>query len=254
MSYEEGMKISKGGKLLATVWDKKQKQDVDITNQLFDKLYDHCEIEDGVLLKDIFILVNAHTNTLSGLLTQSPTWLKEIIDEGLNSTIQSKNDSKIEWLELSHCAEINNYYDKNRKDLDDYVSFNGVGDPPDEEHYKNWPVGQKERYALDFSPAYELINFPLKLNKNCKIYDNCKVSKKEYKHEVVLEVNREFKLIDILRAIFWEMSFMGGPKDRDVKSVEIMKSIDDIDSGKAKTIPWEEVKKNLGWDKDEDDI
>lgn len=254
MAYTERIKIAKGGKLIAEVWQNRQKNDIDITNELYDHMFNVCEIEDGVVLKDILLLVKNWCEILSPITTSSPNWLKELVDEGLNNPYKPSRDVK--FLQLSWCGEVRQY--KNEpKSLEEWVSFDGIGDPPEgDENYKDWPPGQPVNYALDFSPVDTISELPIKLNNKITVYDETK-RHTTYPPPVILEAEKVFTLAEILRGIFWELSFMGSPKDRNEKSAELMQSIRDIESGKAKTIPWEEVKerldKKLKEEEDEDD-
>jgi len=244
MAYTERIRISKGGKLVAETWNNKQLTDIDITNELYDHLFNVCEIEDGVILKDVLLLVKNWCEILSPITTSSPTWLRELVDEGLNNPFKG-DESNVKHLELSWAGEVRQYYKKDPKELQEWVSFDGIGDPPkDDENYKDWPVGKPVNYALDFSPVDTLTELPIKLNKKITIYDETN-RKGVYPPPVILEAEKTFTLAEILRGIFWELSFLGSPKDRNEKSAEIMQTMKDIDSGKVKTIPWEEVKERL---------
>lgn len=243
MSYTERIRISKGGKLIAEVWENKQQNDVDITDQLYGHLLNVCDIEDGVILKDILLMVNDWCNVLSPITTSSPDWMKELVNEGLNKPFK-RDDSCVKHLELSWGAEVRQYT-KEPKHLEEWISFDGIGDPPEnDESYKDWPAGQSVNYALDFSPVNTLSELPVKLNKTIKIYDETN-KKAAYPPPILIEAEKEFKLIDILRGIFWELSFLGSPSDRDDKSEEIMGRLKDIEEGKVETIPWENLRNKI---------
>ena len=243
MSYTERIRITKGGKLVAEVWENRQKQDVDITNELYDHLFNVCHVDDDVVLKDLLLLVKDWCQVLSPITTSSPVWLKELVDEGLNKPFRREGDS-VKHLELSWGSEVRQY--KNEpKHLEEWVSFDGIGDPPEgDESYKNWPAGQPVNYALDFSPVDTLSELPVRLNRTIKIYDetNKKVS---YPPPILIEAEKEFRLADILRGVFWELSFHGSPSSRDERSEELDQRMDEIEKGTAKLIPWEEVKERM---------
>lgn len=242
MSYTERIKIAKGGKLIAEVWENRQKKDVDITNELYDHLFNVCHIDDGVILRDVLLLVKDWCQILSPITTSSPVWLKELVDEGLNKPFKNEGDS-VKYLELSWGAEVRQY--KNEpKHLEEWVSFDGIGDPPDHESYKDWPAGQPVNYALDFSPVDTLSELPVKLNRVIKIYDETSRNA-TYPPPVLIEAEKEFRLADILRGIFWELSFHGSPVSRDERNEELKERMDEIEKGTAKLIPWEEVKGRL---------
>lgn len=222
MSHLNRLRISKGGKLYEETWEKNKQIDIDRTDEVFIQLYNTCYIEDGVVLKDILLLVKDWTDLFSPLLTASPNWLKEIVDEGLNKPF--KNEGDVEYLELSWEAEVRKY--KNEPQVfEQWLSFNGIG--------------KGTRYAIDFSPINTLSELPVKLKKTIKIED---AREKNYPSPVLVEAEKTFKLSDILYGIFWELSFLGSPEDRDALTDRINQQMENIKNGTAKTIPWDEEK------------
>jgi len=61
----------------------------------------------------------------------------------------------------------------------------------------------------------------------------------------ILTADYSFSLLQILKGIFWELSFHGSPKSRDEQMEKLKKQMDEIERGEAKLIPWEEVKQRL---------
>ena len=247
----ESVKITKGGKLIAEVFTKEGPKEEDVSAELYDQLFRTCHIEEGVVLKDVLLLVKDWCEILSPLTTSSPTWLKELVDEGLNSPYKAEGDN-VKHLEVSWQSEVTQY-GKEPKQINEWVSFDGIGEPPvGDESYKDWPVGKPVHYALEFSPVHTLSELPLKLNTMMKLRDETS-RKAVYPAPILVEAEKDFTLIDILRGIFWELSFFGSPTNRDTKSDELTKSMDDIKSGKVKTIPLEEIKSKWAKLLDEDD-
>ena len=235
------MTIYKGGLLKGLAWNKKTKKnkEVDLTDKLQYHLYDECELEDGVVLKDLLLLANKHRDFLSPITTGSLDWLGELIDEGLNEPFKDTGD--VETLELNWRGNLTNW---DTEKLNTYVHFEGLGKPPKGEGWETWPADKPVNYALDMSSVSSLSELPLKLNKKMVIYDE---RDKKF-NEIFLETNSDYTLLDILKGVFWEISFHGSPKDRDKVVEGLEQTIKDIDSGKTKTIPWEELKAK--WDKD----
>ena len=235
------MTIYKGGLLKGLAWNKKTKKnkEVDLTNKLQYHLYDECELEDGVVLKDLLILADKHRDFLSPITTDSPDWLGELIDEGLNGPFKDTGD--VETLELNWRGSLSNW---DSEKLNTYVHFEGLGKPPNDETWEDWPIDKPVNYALDMSSANSLSELPIKLNKKMIIYDERDERDKKF-NQIFLETNSDFTLLDILKGVFWEISFHGSPKDRNKVVKGLEQSIKDIDSGKSKTILWEEVRAKL---------
>jgi hypothetical protein len=245
MSHLNRLRITKGGRLVEETWEKKKQIDVDITDQLFVNLFGVCHIEEGVVLKDILLLVKDYAILLSPLLTASPNWLKDMIDEGLNKPFVDK-DGEVKYLELSWQGEVRKYKGE-PKQFEQWLSFNGIGDPPKDDpngHYKDWPAGKPITYAIEMSPIDTISELPVKLNEVIKISDETN-SKAPYPRPIIIEAEKIFRLSDILYGIFWELSFLGSPVDRDAFSDRLKEQIEDIKTGKTETIPWDEVKSKI---------
>jgi hypothetical protein len=237
------MKITKGGKLMLEVWEKQVKTDVDVSSTLFNRLLQTCQIEDGLVLKDLMILTQPYAQLLSPLFTSSPDWLEEIIDEGLNTPFKQDME-EMEFLQLSWASEVHQY-GKDPKEIYEYVHFNGFGPPPpNDDNYKDWPVGQAVSWALDFSPVYTLTEIPLKLDPVLKMLDY--TSKKVGQlPSVMVEAKKEFTLLDILKGVFWELSFHGSPKSRNERAEDLKMRVKDATENPEKSVLWEDVKAQL---------
>ena len=55
-------------------------------------------------------------------------------------------------------------------------------------------------------------------------------------------------LLQLIHALFWELSFFGTPKKRDATREELRQRVERIDRGEERLIPWEEVPQELGID------
>jgi hypothetical protein len=63
-----------------------------------------------------------------------------------------------------------------------------------------------------------------------------------------------FNLLSILDAVYWDISFYGGPQEAEEFKEELCRRVDEIKSGEAKLIPFEDIKKEWGIeDEDEDE-
>jgi hypothetical protein len=212
------LKILKGGQLVRTDWDAivKVKKTINVESVL-PYLCCECELESGVKFADLLTLIRKDCDLLSYLLTSGP-WLKEIIEEGDKPYV--RDDDSVSSLEVYWAAEVSDYNDAD--ELDEYTSIHGLG-------------GAEGPYALDFAPINTLTELEVKLNTEYKVYD---VRDGLVDAPVLVSAQKQFKLLDILRGVFWELSFHGSIKNRDERVASIKQSIADIDSGLVKTIPW----------------
>ena len=212
------LKILKGGQLVCTDWDSKAKANK-TTNltEVLPYLCCECELEEGVKFADLLTLVRKDCDTLSYLLTSGP-WLKEIVEEGDKPYV--KEDDSVGSLEVYWAAEVSDYGDID--ELDEYTSIHGLG-------------GAEGPYALDFSPINTLTKLEVKLNTEYKVYD---VREGLANTPILVAAQKQFRLLDILRGVFWELSFHGSIKNREERKESIQQSMKDIESGLVKTIPW----------------
>lgn len=229
------VKIKKGGILTQL----RKKKETDISSKLLLHFHDACEFEDGLTLKDVFTLTKPFATVLSPALTHSPDWMLEIIEEGLSPT---ENKSNLSCLKLEWMASLTSYSKKETPYLQVDTNFVGLGPiPADDKLYENWPDKNVD-YAIDMTPANQLAHLPITLNE----YFDLRDEREGYNPSAVIaKVRKEFTLFDILFGIFWELSFFGSPVNRDKEKKEIERRFEEIKSGKAELIPWEDVKKRL---------
>lgn len=234
----ERIRLSKGGYLKGDRYNPETKtweKDIDVTQAFFFALSSYCDIEQGVSLRDVFALV--HRINLYQLLSPMLTgglWLEDIVKEGLDSPPQQDkylDCAIVGWNSAIHDA-VNNVNEWELK--------------PDFYGHKD---GVQDRYALDLVPSPKMIDMPIIENDIVEILDETKtgfeIVKQTGKFPVILRGRRSHTLYDVLHGIFWELSFHGGPKERNARHAELMKQIERLDSGEEKTISMEELKAKL---------
>lgn len=151
--------------------------------------------------------------------------LKDFIDE---CKVVEGKPGDIEYVEVYWGAEIDEHEeypeeDNGQRPFGDYLcvfpGFHGWGlwkDPLNPE--------LKGGFGLDFSPLYNYQMLPLKLNKEFNIYQWGKNPKSAPK-EPVLTCYKDFTVHDVLSAILYEISFMGGPVSRDEMMQEFKNTV-----------------------------
>jgi hypothetical protein len=224
----EKLVLTKNGKLVETKWvyDKQKEEgsyvDSDVTDQAIRRIFDNCELEDGVTLKDVFLLLNTELQIFDAIIGN---WCEKLVTEGLTKPAKPHtgqyDPEEIEYLELkkNYWQDKDSTYGQNRPD------FGGTGYELKEDKLAGWnnkdgtpavemPKGERIPWGLSFTPTNELINLPLKLNRKLTIYNEDHESP-DY-HKVIAEYdNICYTLGDILYGILWELSFHGGPESRD---------------------------------------
>src|SRR4051812_23831174 len=95
--------IRPGGKLIKISGDLDSQSyaEKDVTELALQKLWEPCLIAEGVVLRDVFLLLNSKLEAFDSVITY---WCKEIVTEGLSNPVQlpedDREEEKIEYLEL----------------------------------------------------------------------------------------------------------------------------------------------------------
>jgi hypothetical protein len=213
------------------------------------------EIEEGVTLKDIFTAVEKDELLKSFISMYS--WCRDM-DQFLAQIKQPVSEpdtgDKIDYLEVYWDAEVWTYKKHKKEQLDPsvdfYTGFHGWGQVTTEEQKKMYGDTDKIAYSVSCTPMYVLADLPIKVNTDIEIHHIDETSK-TYPHSMTLfKGKREFSLLDFLDAIFWDISFYGGPSEAAAFLGKMQKTVEGIKEGTVETFPWEDVKKELCDDED----
>lgn len=218
------MKIKKDG-LFFYKWSNKQKKYVEKKakkSNILTYLRNSCYIDEGVTLQDIFNLVDS-SKLLKFVISQY-SWCPSI-DE-------FHAQAKEPWIkneeEDLHTLEINWHVSKcskNTLDFELYPNFHGLG--------------EKTTYSVSYTPVYELAHLPVVLNESFALYDK-NVHPKE-----IFKSTRHFSLLEVLDAIYDDISFVGSPEQNKKFLEELKETVKQIESG-LPMVPIEQVAKKLG--------
>jgi hypothetical protein len=217
--------LKKGGKLVGHKDGEKRMRDR--TKAAPSHLFDHCELADDVTLRDVFLLLNRHLKFFDLVFGN---WFKR----------DPKTDDT-DFVEL-YCDIAEHDYGKKYPASTSgfrHLFFDGVGElKKDFEDGSAKKKGDTIRFAIELTEPWKLMPYPIILRKTIEI--RRELSKK---NEVVATFrNPEFTLGDILYGIIWELSFYGPPEKAQKFAQSLNQMREDIDSGKAKTIPFDPKK------------
>src|SRR5262252_1278049 len=186
-----------------------------------------CEIEEGVTLRDIFEAVEGFPE-LKEFISQY-SWCGHIDDfhEDARKSIFKLPDQEapLDYLEIHWHASTHHYKGKNSIDLN--PDFHGIGRADDHGF---------TCYSVSYSPMWELAHLPEKLNTTVEIYRPHTGPPK-----LLFVGERDFSLLDILDAIYDDISFMGGPADNAAFLEEMKDTTEKIKTGELKCVPWEDL-------------
>lgn len=217
-------KITKKG-LMSVRWNsKKEKEDVFVAKHPIIHINHTCEIEDGVRLIDIMRIV-----AKDKLLAQFISFYSDInhIDE-FHKELEIKYDIKETECDYLEIYRTGDPYDG---ELYSWVDFHGVKAKEKCKHCnkKKWP-DHGHYVSYSYTPIYQYAKMPIKLNERYIIRDFTA-------DKILLDIKQKFTFIEILHAIYYDISFHGGPKDRDNFLKEIKSRSDSIDMKNLKDMP-----------------
>lgn len=213
-----------------------------------------CDITEGTTLQDIFDTVDRYR--FLKMVVSQYSWCRSIDEfhaqaKEIHVLDDEDKDEKIEYLEIYHHVETNESNERIKHpgglreriktvDFECSPCFHGVGTLTKDGETK------KQNFSVSYSPMWKIAHLPIKTNKNFDVYTRWDSSQPKKEPEKVLSSEREFTLLEILDAIYWDISFMGGPQENAAFIDDLDQQVSDIKSGKVATIPWEQVSKRLG--------
>ena len=190
-------------------------------------LRSRCEIDPGVTLGEIFSAVEADPMLMDVISFYS--WCKPIREFHEQAKLPppppKDGDVKIVEILIDAFAELHSAR-KKRKILEDkplqfegvWVHFSGIGE-------------DGVNYSISYTPMNELANVPVRLSNTCTF-------NKDFEKMFDQPTEYTFSLLEVLDAIYWDISFYGGPQDN-VAFIEKLHAISkEIEDGTIQTVPF----------------
>jgi hypothetical protein len=232
--FECGNKITRNSEFIRTVWDAKKKKNVSYSvkgNELICYLRESCNLEKGLTFRELISFVR--NNPALEKFISIYSWCSKINEfySEMNEPIkEERKDTIINHLVIYWAVEYWGF------SIEWYPGFGADGKIKSKESYgdNRW---HKTSIGVSLSPLNEIMDLPIVLDKKVKIIDH-----KNFKNKKpILESVHCFSLLDILDAIYWDISFYGGPKEKKNLIKRLDREMKAIQDGTAKTIPAEEV-------------
>lgn len=230
-------------------------------------LRSRCEIAEGTTLKQIFEAVDKYK--FLKLVISQYSWCRQLDEFHAQAQEPQRVDpddvEPIEYLELSHHPEVHKFTEKKKHpggmreriitiDFETSIGFHGIGPiskSKDEDVQKSASPDGNIKYSVSYSPMWKLADLPVRLNKTFDVYEPFDLNNPKKDPEKLLSSTREYTLLDVLDAIYWDISFMGGPEDN-ANFIEQMKdTVEQIRNGEVPMIPIEQVFTDM---KDKDNV
>lgn len=207
-------------------WDSEAKEFYDEPIDSIASYLTHpVEIDEDFTLEDLFKLLEKERELVDIIFMANLGGHSfDLYLEDMKKEVPNNIDVDIKHLEVYWVAE--HFVFEGVEDLNIYADFHGYGD---------WPKTDKEEaykggIAIEFSPLHSIKNYPIKLNREFKIYQHKTEPEKEpNRGKVILDTIREFNLYEVIGTILYEVSFMGDPGERDGALNDLLEMKQELD-------------------------
>lgn len=216
------MKITKDG-FKSFEWDSSVRDYAETEFRPLRALRDGVEIEDGVTLADI-IRFTARDEFLNAFISEYCTCSVSAFAQEIARTalIPISPDRDVQYAVVSAHIDISEAFRSLPNRIQISTDFHGRGN--DE---KTW--------SLDLSPIEDIALLPVRLDKKAIIskFENGNFERDETRHYTL-------SLLDVLDAIFYDISFHGSPgEDRKKEIMDNLKqAMEEIENGTATLVPF----------------
>lgn len=233
------VEIRKGGTLYYTDWEDGKWTEENVTETINNHLFDLCYFENGLILRDIFNVVESNIDLFKIIMPYEQ--IDEIIEESKTACSPENNEKQDISLLLGWCVE----HEKEFKELAVHTTFDGVTHEDRKEEIEG-DIGNG-RIGLDFLPANHLIDCEIRQNRRFDVCAGIGYGLEVSKEPVMRLDCKSFTLLEVIYGIFFELSFHGNPKERDERGNEVVESIkqveQDMAEGRLKSISMDEFEK-----------
>tara|TARA_Y100000034_G_scaffold136330_1_gene212235 strand:+ start:8791 stop:9609 length:819 start_codon:yes stop_codon:yes gene_type:complete len=182
-------------------------------------LREPCEIEEGVTLNDIFCIVARNEELKTFLKHYSKCRL--INDYHERALDPPEDTSGLKYLEIGWECRLWKV-DEDNPDLELWTDVCGRGPKESEDMPDVADEAGDIRYGIDLTPVNKLAGLPIVLNQ--EVYINVMDGDKTE----ALPARREFTLLDVLDALYWEISFFGSEEDKVDAKERLSETADEI--------------------------
>jgi hypothetical protein len=174
-----------------------------------------CEITKGVTLRQVFRAVDRYEALKAFIAAYS--WCRDIdaFHAQAEEPMRTAGSAPLDFLEVYHHTSVDRY--KEQTTIEIGHDFHGIG-PTDGDWIPNSKPDDKVLYSVSCTPAYDLADCAVVLNEEVVLRAPWEGKPPQ---EVLIAGTRPFSLLEVLDAIYFEISFHGGPTE----SAEFMEEI-----------------------------
>jgi len=184
-------------------------------------------------------------------------YLFEYMEEAQNPPSKEawEDPSPIEFLQLSWFGDMGCNDGKKWSNSSwqfDGIGFKGVMSDAELFGVKEVEPNFREKYGIEFSTMNNIADLVITLNPEMMIIDHESIQPKSAEEGIQrISFTPSITMGEMLHAIFWELSFMGSPANRDSKKSVLEERCNEIKEASANgtldqlCVPWEKVKADL---------
>ena len=185
-----------------------------------------CEIDEGVTLGEVLALVQ-EDEMVQFFLTRYSHCNIDVWNATLKDEVEP---SDLDYLEIAWRAEL---FDSR---VDIHTDLGGIS------------ISEDMNYSISGSSLAKYAHLPVKLNTRFEMYKYPNVGEQYPKDNEDLKIvkgDRTFTLLEVLDAIYYDISFYGNPENADKIMKEMQETIKKYEDGELETISWEEMQRQL---------
>lgn len=214
--------IERGGNLIKEDWDENSQKWVKIPVDFpFRYLMESCELSDGLTLRDIFLFVDKHLDFFNSIVGN---WLIDYVNYALRGEKEESSETDDRDGKLT-CLNLKDYYYYEEKD-GKYSFLKYSHFPQFDADGIDSETGEIIPYSVSFVDIHDLLDLPIKISKTEFHPENYKSPENIFEFTEYSNT-----LFQIIYAIFWELSFYGGPSDTKKVGQELRDTVKRIKDG-----------------------
>lgn len=210
----------------------------DVTRHAVAYLFETVTLAEDVTLADLFRLLDMNPELLQ---VYQRNWAKELLDEVkdlLSAPASLQNTAydpqALEYLELYQLWEL----DSVSGELDPLhrLNFHGIGVELLEDSADGFEKkGSRIQWGISFTSPRELLHLPLRINPDVRVCES-NLDSARNGHELVRYKNPGVTLGQVIEGVLWELSFHGGPEERQADKEELTRRCDEVSAGTANLV------------------
>jgi hypothetical protein len=157
----------------------------------------------SITMRDFFHIIEANPEKWVGMI--GDWYLLDYVEEFQNIKDSPPAETDLHYLEVGWYCDLE--HDNTKLTLS--PTFYGMG-------LSDNFLGSIGKYGVDFIPLKDLLELEIRLNPQVEIWDNV--------GSLILSAQKKFSVADVVTGIFWDLTWDGGPKEKEKAAEELRNS------------------------------